>query len=198
MSLASNLCIGTVCTKYLYNLLILNYGILSIVFCFYDILSIIITINNINDYISIHCYKLLPYAKPKTEDYPRLVTYIVPYLSVTTSYVVRTLGVYSEAPIVSDFMRRWQWNLASGFCMLSHSPYIRYKEATDVGLQDILHAIVMRISSVKTVLWLAVNLHHLFSNGAAFNTQSRSFLTSYAIHAHNRRWIACDSECEIA
>ncbi len=38
-------------------------------------------------------------------------------------------------------------------------------------LHDILHAIVMRISSVKTVLWLAVNLHQLFSDGAAFNTE---------------------------
>ncbi len=49
-----------------------------------------------------------------------------------------------------------------------------------LGLGDILHAIVMRISSVKPVSWLAVNLHHLFSNGAAFNTQSRSSQTSYA------------------
>ncbi len=49
-----------------------------------------------------------------------------------------------------------------------------------VGLGDILHAICMRISSVKPVPWLAVNLHHLFSNGAAFNTQSRSSQTSYA------------------
>ncbi len=39
----------------------------------------------------------------------------------------------------------------------------------------------MRILSVKPVLWLAVNLHHLFSNAAAVNTQSRSSLTSYAI-----------------
>ncbi len=68
----------------------------------------------------------------------------------------------------------------------------------ELGLHDILHAIVMRISSVKTVLWLVVNLHHLFSNGAAFNTQSRSSLTSYAIRAQNRRWIACDSERDIA
>ncbi len=49
-----------------------------------------------------------------------------------------------------------------------------------LGLGDILHAIVMRISSVKPVPWLALNLHHLFSNGAAFNTQSRSSQTSYA------------------
>ncbi len=50
-----------------------------------------------------------------------------------------------------------------------------------LGLGDISHAICMRISSVKPVPWLAVNLHHLFSNGATFNTQSRSSLTSYAI-----------------
>ncbi len=65
---------------------------------------------------------------------------------------------------------------------------------TRLGLHDNLHAIVMRISSVKTVLWLAVNLHHLLSNGAAFNTHSRRSLTSYAIsrsisHAiHLRFW----------
>ncbi len=32
----------------------------------------------------------------------------------------------------------------------------------EFGLHDLLHAIVMRISSIKTVLWLAVNLHQLF------------------------------------
>ncbi len=54
----------------------------------------------------------------------------------------------------------------------------------------------MHILSVKTVLWLAVNLHHLFSDGAAINMQSRSSLTSYTIQAQNRRWITCDSERE--
>ncbi len=67
------------------------------------------------------------------------------------------------------------------------------KESSPVGLHDILHAIVMCISSVKTVLWLAVNLHQLFSNGAVFNAQSRSSLTSYAIsrsllHAIHVHW----------
>jgi len=57
----------------------------------------------------------------------------------------------------------------------------RRRYGLQLGLHDILHAIVMRISSVKAVLWLAVNLLQLFSNGAAFNTQSRSSLTSYAI-----------------
>ncbi len=56
-----------------------------------------------------------------------------------------------------------------------------------VGLDDISHAICMRISSLKPVPWLAVNLHHLFSNGAAFNTQSRKSLTSYAISRSYRR-----------
>ncbi len=46
----------------------------------------------------------------------------------------------------------------------------------EIGLHDILHAIVMRISSVKTVLWRR---------------------TSYSIHAQNRRCIACDSERDI-
>ncbi len=39
----------------------------------------------------------------------------------------------------------------------------------------------MRISSVKPAPWLAVNLHHLFSDAAAFNTQSRRSLISDAI-----------------
>ncbi len=50
----------------------------------------------------------------------------------------------------------------------------------EVGLGDISHAICMCIS-VKPVPWLAVNLHHLFSNRAAVKTQSRSSRTSYAI-----------------
>ncbi len=66
-------------------------------------------------------------------------------------------------------MRLWTNYDANAFCELR------------LGLHDILHAIVMRISTVKTVLWLAVNLHQLFSNGAAFNTQSRRSLTSNAI-----------------
>ncbi len=41
----------------------------------------------------------------------------------------------------------------------------------------------MRISSVKPVPWLPVNLHHLVSDGVAVNTQSRSSLTSYAINS---------------
>ncbi len=45
---------------------------------------------------------------------------------------------------------------------------------------------------------LLINLHHLFSNGEAFNTQSRSSPTSYAIRAQNRRWIAFDNERDIA
>jgi len=52
------------------------------------------------------------------------------------------------------------------------------------------------ISEVGSViLW---NLDQLISNGVAFNTQSRSSLTSYAIRAQNRRCIACDSEREIS
>ncbi len=50
-----------------------------------------------------------------------------------------------------------------------------------LGLGDISHAICMHISSVKLVSWLVVNLHHLFSNGATFNTRSRRSLTSDAI-----------------
>ncbi len=43
----------------------------------------------------------------------------------------------------------------------------------------------------KAVPWLALNLHHLFSNGAAFNTQSRRSLTSYTIsRSYRRRYIS--------
>ncbi len=66
-------------------------------------------------------------------------------------------------------------------CLLFKSGLTQGMRQLKLGLHDILHAIVMRISSVKTVLWLAVNFLQLFSNGAAFNTQSRSSLTSYAI-----------------
>ncbi len=75
---------------------------------------------------------------------------------------------------------------------------VNAKRCIKLGLRDILHAIVMCISSVKPVLWFVINLHQLFSNGAAFNTQSRRSLTSYAIHAQNHRWTACDIERDIA
>ncbi len=75
-----------------------------------------------------------------------------------------------------------------------------FKSGATVGLHDILHVIVMCISSVKPVLWLVLNLHHMLSNpvdGAEVNTQSRSSLTSYAIRAHNHRWIAFDNERDV-
>ncbi len=64
---------------------------------------------------------------------------------------------------------------------LKNRQCVKYLFAPLLGLHDILHAIVMCVSSVKTVLWLAVNLHQLFSHGVAFNTQNHSSLTSYAI-----------------
>ncbi len=70
-----------------------------------------------------------------------------------------------HSPFLALFPSAWQWKAYELW----------------LGLHNILHAIVMHISPVKTVLWLAVNLHQLFSNGAAFNAQSRRLLTSYAI-----------------
>ncbi len=55
----------------------------------------------------------------------------------------------------------------------------------------------MRISSVKPVPWLVVNLHHLFSDGAAFNTQSRRSLTSDAI-SHSLSQLNRLRYCDIA
>ncbi len=60
------------------------------------------------------------------------------------------------------------------------TPVLQLSFCLFVGMGDILHAICMRISSVKPVPWLALNLHHLFSDGAVFNTRSRSSQTSYA------------------
>ncbi len=65
----------------------------------------------------------------------------------------------------------------AAMCVYTVYVYYVYK----LGLGDISHVICMRISSVKPVPWLAANLHHLFSNGAAFNTLSRRSLTSDAI-----------------
>ncbi len=44
------------------------------------------------------------------------------------------------------------------------------KSGIGIGLHDKSHEIVMRISLVKPILWLVVNLHHMLSDGAAFNT----------------------------
>ncbi len=68
-------------------------------------------------------------------------------------------------------------------------------ERWKLGLHDKSHGIVKRISSVKPVLSLLVNIHHVLSDGAAFNTQSRRSLTSYAIsrslseEIHLRLWM---------
>ncbi len=84
-----------------------------------------------------------------------------------------------------SFHLKWKWK----FKMEGQIQHIALWDT--VGLGDISHAIVMRISSVKPVPWLAVNLHHLFSNGAAFNTQSRSSLTSYAISRSESQMNRC-------
>ncbi len=65
-----------------------------------------------------------------------------------------------------------------------------------LGLGDISHALCMRISSVKPVPWLAVNLHHLFSNSFEFNTWSRSSQTSDAISRSYRRRFICNNESQ--
>ncbi len=94
---------------------------------------------------------------------------------------------------------RW-WQLIHWIIHSNDSFRNRFIQEWNIALRlemhDILHAIVMCITSVKMVLWSAVHLHHLFLNWVAFNTQSCS--SSYAIRAQNRRWIACDSEREIA
>ncbi len=62
----------------------------------------------------------------------------------------------------------WAENLTLIFMYFN----VNAKRCIKLGLRDILHAIVMCISSVKPVLWFVINLHQLFSNGAAFNTQT--------------------------
>ncbi len=64
----------------------------------------------------------------------------------------------------------------------SHTKLRYFEDMAGIGLGDISHTILMHISSVKPVLWLAVNLHHLFSDGAAFNTRSRSFSRALKFH----------------
>ncbi len=66
-----------------------------------------------------------------------------------------------------------------------------------LGLHDILHAIVMCISSVKTVLWLAIQISitsfqmewHLIHR-AVDHWQAMQY------HVHYGRWIAFDNECD--
>ncbi len=52
----------------------------------------------------------------------------------------------------------------------------------------------MRISSIKSFSWLAVNRHHLLSNGAVITTQRQA--RQYRIH--NRRRFVCDYERDTA
>ncbi len=66
-----------------------------------------------------------------------------------------------------------------------HSSYCQ------LGLGDISHVICMRISSVKPAPWLAVNLHHLFSNGVAIH-RAVDHWQAMQYRFHYRRWIAFD------
>ncbi len=93
---------------------------------------------------------------------------------------IKTYNMYIWNGMVFDIQCEMQqdWNLTM---QTRESKSLDILMWSRLGLHDILHAIVMHISSVKPVPWLALNLHHLFSNGAAFNTQSRRSLTSYAI-----------------
>ncbi len=113
-------------------------------------------------------------------------------------------SVHQESPRSDIFRKRATKPLLKQKHRQKHLTWAKEKmnwtvaQWSKVGLNDILHAIVMPILSVKTFLWLAINLHQLLSNGAAVNTQSRRSLTSYVIRVQNHRRIACDSEREIA
>ncbi len=80
-------------------------------------------------------------------------------------------------------------HLADAFIQsdLVHSGYTFFCHYAEFGLHDLLHAIVMRISSVKTVLWLAVNLHQLFFQ-----------MERYLIHRAEVHWQATQFALRIA
>ncbi len=124
----------------------------------------------------------------------------LPSRSVNLSVKFRN-SVYACLTDMKNISREWnvyfqinQFKWKTYILRLSNT-YERCIEAhhyCGVGLGDISDTMIMRILSVKPVPWLAVNLHHLLSNGAAFNTQSRRSLTSYAIlrslSQMNRLW----------
>ncbi len=58
---------------------------------------------------------------------------------------------------------------------------IHFYKLFELGLGDLSNTMIRYISSVKPVLWLVINIHHLLLNGEVFNTQSHRSLTSYAI-----------------
>ncbi len=54
------------------------------------------------------------------------------------------------------------WHTRKSFALHTHK----------ISIKLIFLNMIMRILSVNPVLWLVVNLHHVLSDGAAFNTQS--------------------------
>ncbi len=71
-------------------------------------------------------------------------------------------------------------SLSLSLCVCSVSVQRAAEKCSALIQLNLVWAIYLN-SSVKPVPWLAVNVCHLFTNGAAFNTRSRRSLASYAI-----------------
>ncbi len=105
---------------------------------------------------------------------------------------------YLSAQTTARVQTVTQFNMHCKLEFVHTSVRLTCRTHSKLGLGDISHAILMRISSVKPVLWLVVNLHHLFSDGAAFNTRSRRSLTSHAISRSYRMRFISDYERDFA
>ncbi len=66
------------------------------------------------------------------------------------------------------------------------------------SFQRKLTIIIVSRYDVISVPWLALNLHQLLSDGAAFTTQSRSSLQATQYRIHNQMRLFCDYERDIA
>ncbi len=103
-------------------------------------------------------------------------------LSFHISMYLSTISIHpSTHPSTYLFIHLQYWSSIYLSTTSSHSSIYNICPSFILGLGHISNDMIMRISSVKPVPWLVVNLHHLFSNRAAVNTQSRRSLTSYAI-----------------
>ncbi len=104
-----------------------------------------------------------------------------PFKKAPKSYLVSENRWYCRTSARSCFpSAHTHISLSLSLCVCSVSVQRAADKCSALIQLNLVWAIYLN-SSVKPVPWLAVNLCHLFTNGAAFNTRSRRSLANYAI-----------------
>ncbi len=103
-----------------------------------------------------------------------------------------------EGRPAGKLLTRWLIGIDTGLHSFCHAVFIAMRDSGRVRAGRYISCDMHAHLVSKAGSWLAVNLHHLFSNGAAFNTRSRRSRTSDAISRSYRRRFICDNESDFA